>query len=233
MEQTNSKRKYDSPMEAFTDPEILSSSVYLISQDVFNSITHGIGFILSVIGTWFLLKKGIYSGSIQYTIAYLIFGLSMSTMYFTSALYHALHSTRLQPIFQFFDHSMIYLLIAGSYTPFCLISLNNWVGWLIFGLEWLIAIVGIIGKFTGNTFIRKYSTWIYLVMGWLVVLALPGVIRAVPTAGLFWLLAGGIAYSIGTIFYANDKKFAYFHVFWHFFVMLGSACIFISVLFYV
>lgn len=233
MEQSNSNRKYTSPVEAFTDPDILSSRVYLISLDIFNAVTHGIGFILSIIGTWFLLKKGVHTGSIQNTIAYLIFGVSMCSMYFTSTIYHALYQTRLQPIFQFFDHSMIYILIAGSYTPFCLIALNNWIGWLIFGLEWLIAFVGIFGKFTGNPFIRRYSTWIYLLMGWLALVALPGVIQAVPRNGLLWVVAGGIFYSIGTIFYANDKKFAYFHVAWHLFVMLGSACIFLAILFYV
>ncbi len=217
----------------FTDKKILNSVSYQVTQQVFNCVTHGIGFLLSVFATLLLIQKGIDHQSWTHIIAYGIFGSSMCLMFFNSTIYHALYFTAVKPVFQFFDHSSIYLLIAGSYTPFALIILGGWQGWALMIFEWSLVFIGIFAKATNANWIKKYSTWIYLLMGWAGVVLAPSFITTLPWQAFAWLLFGGIAYSIGTIFYRYDRQIVYFHVIWHFFVMLGALGIFLSIYLYV
>ena len=219
--------------DVFSSPEILNSDVYQISLEVFNAVSHGIGFVLSILATCFLFMKGVKSQSLMSIVAYLIFALSMCLMYFNSMMYHAMSRTILKPIFKFFDHTAIYLLIAGSYTPFALLLVGGWLGLVLVIVEWGVALIGIMGKAVGNEWIIKHSTLLYLLMGWMAIFAIRSILTKLPLPGIIWLFAGGLAYSLGTIFYKFDEKYAYFHVFWHFFVMLGSACLFVTVYCYV
>lgn len=221
------------PKSIFTDQEILNSTSYRVTQEVFNSITHGIGFLLSVYATNLLIQKGLNTMDLTHIIAYAIFSISMCVMFFNSMIYHALYFTTVKPVFQFFDHASIYLLIAGSYTPFALILLGGWHGWALMGFEWLLAAIGLTAKATNAKWIKKYSTWIYLLMGWAGILMVPDLVETLGAAGIGWLLFGGIAYSIGTIFYKYDRQIAYFHVIWHFFVILGALGIFVSIYAYI
>lgn len=217
----------------FTDKNLMNSLSYRVTQEVFNCITHGIAFILSVIATILLTQKGMTSGEMTHLVGYLIFGLSMCMMFFNSTIYHSLYFTSVKPIFQFFDHASIYILIAGSYTPFALILLDGWQGWALMVFEWGLAIVGLTAKAMNAQWIRKYSTLVYLLMGWAGVIMVPQMIATMPVRGLMWLLFGGLAYSIGTIFYRFDRKVAYFHVIWHIFVILGAFGVFMSIYFYI
>ncbi len=217
----------------FTNPTILNSLSYRVTQQVFNSVSHGIGLLLSIFATQLLIQKGLDYQSWLHLIAYGIFGSSMCIMFFNSTLYHALYFTAVKPIFQFFDHASIYLLIAGSYTPYALIILGGWQGWALMLFEWSLAFIGIVAKAMNAKWIKKYSTWIYLLMGWAGVVMIPSFIHTLPWQAIGWLLFGGISYSVGTIFYRYDQQIAYFHVIWHFFVMLGALGIFLSLYLYV
>lgn len=212
----------------FQDPEILNSPSYLITEQIFNAITHGAGLILAIIGTIYLTSESYHLPGVLPFVSYLIFGLSMIWMYLMSTLYHSLYFTKVKPIFQFFDHSSIFILIAGSFTPFALVMVGGWLGWTIFAVQWLVAIVGISAKMLNHAWIRKYSTAVYLTMGWLALLLIPTIIRQLPTLGIVSLVSGGVMYTIGTLFYSLSDQYTYFHVIWHFFVMLGSIGIFIA-----
>ncbi|MCI5775545.1 MAG: hemolysin III family protein [Aerococcus sp.] len=212
--------------------KILDSSAYRITSAVFNAVTHGIGLILSIIATVFLIMKGVATDSALEVVAYLIYGLSMCLLYFNSMMYHSLSFTAVAPLFKFFDHSSIYFLIAGTYTPFTLIAIQGPLGWTVFILEWALALTGFIGEITESPFIKKYSLWFYLGMGWLAIVTVVPLIHNVTLPALIYLAVGGILYSVGTYFYKYDDKVAYYHVLWHIFVMLASASMFISIYFY-
>lgn len=217
------------PTTILTDPLILKSPSYRITEQVFNAVTHGLGLILSVVAMGVLLSQDPANTPLSHLIAYGVFGASMCILYFNSMMYHALYFTRVKPVFQFFDHMGIYLLIAGSYTPFGLIAVGGQRGiWLVVA-EWILALIGITAKAIGAHWIKRYSTGLYLLMGWLAIGVLPTLLRQLGPVALGWLLFGGLAYSIGTIFYRFDKQVAYFHVIWHGFVLLGSAGIFASI----
>lgn len=221
------------PKSIFTDQRILNSTSYRVTQEVFNSLTHGIGFLLSLVATYFLVIRGIEAQNLTHLVAFAIFGFSMCTMFFNSMIYHAFYFTTVKPIFQFFDHASIYLLIAGSYTAFALILLGGWRGWALMSFEWSLAAVGLVAKGMNAKWIKKYSTWIYLLMGWAGVFMIPDLLTKLTWSGIGWLLFGGISYSIGTIFYRYDKQVAYFHVIWHIFVMLGALGIFFAIYLYI
>ncbi|MDK7302464.1 MULTISPECIES: PAQR family membrane homeostasis protein TrhA [Aerococcus] len=217
----------------FSNPQILNSRSYQVTSQIFSAISHGIGLLLALIGTGLLISKAFQFQELNRLMAYTIYGLSMINLYFFSTMYHALYFTKVAPIFRFFDHCSIYFLIAGSYSPFCLIALNNSLGWLIFFIEWLIVALGLYCEIYKQHWLKKYSTYIYLSMGWLAVFIVYPIIQSVSLAGLLWLLAGGLFYSLGTSFYRFDHKYVYFHTIWHLFVLLGTACQFISIYFYV
>ena len=206
---------------------------YTVGEEIANAVTHGVATLLSIAGLCVLVAfAASYSGSALVVTAVAIFGASMVCLYTASTLYHAIPNIRAKKVLQVLDHAMIYILIAGSYTPFCLVTLKGWVGITLCCAVWAIAIAGV----SLQKILLKRSDWIncllYLVMGWLVVLAIDPPISALPEGGLWLLVLGGVAYSVGVIFYIWEKL-PYGHAVWHVFVFLGTVLQFFSVLLYV
>ncbi|MFT0213843.1 hemolysin III family protein [Pseudomonas sp. F1_0610] len=198
----------------------------------FNAISHCIGAVLAVIGCTLLVVFSSLQGVVKEIVSASVYGGSLVALYTTSTLYHSF-TGRLKQIFQKLDHCAIYLLIAGSYTPFTLITLEGAWGWTLFGINWSLALIGIIQEFILGKRTRIVSLVIYLVMGWLIVIAIKPLIAAISGAGLFWLVAGGVTYSLGVIFFVLDEKIKHGHGIWHLFVLAGSIMQFVSIFFYV
>ncbi|MHC5268032.1 PAQR family membrane homeostasis protein TrhA [Enterococcus sp. LJL98] len=207
---------------------------YLILNEVLNAVTHGIAFGLSIAGLVLLLVKGAQLGSAVHVVSYAIYGSMMILLFLFSTLFHSLIFTRAKTVFQVFDHSSIFLLIAGSYTPFCLISIQGWLGWTLFLFIWLLAISGIIYKamtLHQKAVNPKVSAWIYILMGWLCLLAFYPLVQSLGLWGTLLLAGGGVAYTFGTLFY-RLTHIRFMHVVWHLFVMLGASLIYFSILLY-
>lgn len=204
------------------------SRKYLITNEVLNAVTHGIGVVLSIVGFVFLLKKA--DSGLHY-VSFIIYGVSLLLLFLASTLYHSLIFTKAKKVFQVFDHCSIYLLIAGTYTPYCLLYIKGTIGIVLLSIIWLAAIVGIVYKsLTLSKFksVSKLSTIIYNVMGWAVVIALPSLYHSVGLKGLLLLVGGGVAYTVGSVFYSMKNR-RYMHVVWHLFVMLGAMLMFFSI----
>lgn len=201
-----------------------------------NSISHLVGAVFALIGLGVLLTLGIQTGDPVTIASFTIFGLTMVLLYTMSTLYHSFRAPRLKKVFQLLDHISIYLLIAGSYTPFMLVSMRNDNGTLILSLVWTLALIGIISEFfLSGRAVKLSQLVIYLGMGWACSLDFASLKAALPTAGFWWLAAGGVAYTAGVIFYLLDKAkwLNHAHGIWHFFVLVGSVCHFIAVIAYV
>ncbi|HUN61484.1 MAG TPA: hemolysin III family protein [Candidatus Sulfotelmatobacter sp.] len=198
-------------------------------EEIANSITHGIGLVLSIAGFVVLLVFAILRGGTSHIVACSIYGATLIALYSASTLYHAVVSPRLKRALRIFDHSAIYLLIAGTYTPFLLLYLRGPWGWSLFGVVWGLAFAGIVFKFWFVGHFEYVSTAIYLAMGWLVIIAAKPVLAHVPTPTLLWLLAGGLFYTCGVVFYAW-RRLPYSHAVWHLFVLAGSACHYCAIL---
>jgi hemolysin III len=205
---------------------------YTLREEIANSITHGIGTGLSLIGGIILVVLAILYGDIWRVVSFSIYGASLILLYLASTLYHSFRNPRLKHLLRIIDHAAIYLLIAGTYTPFLLVSLRGPWGWTLLGIIWSLALAGIIFKTLFIQRFRKLSTLVYIGMGWLCLIALHEMLIHIPTAGLLWVAAGGILYTTGVIFYAWHRL-PYHHAVWHVFVLAGSACHFFAVLFYV
>lgn len=208
------------------------SNTYNILDNVFSAITHGIGFGLSVAGLVVLIVKAAHTGDAMRITTFTIYGSCLVLLYLFSTLYHSLIFTKAKNIFQIFDHCSIFLLIAGSYTPYSLVAIGGAWGWTLFGLIWGLAIIGILYYIFNRGKHIIFDTILYVVMGWLVIVSGSYLyVRLSPTG--FWLLvSGGIAYTIGALLYTL-RKIPYIHVVWHLFVMLGSILMYFSVLLYV
>ncbi len=200
-------------------------------QEIANSITHGIGSILSIIGFIILIFIVINKGDVWYIISFTIYGTTLVFLYLCSTIYHGLSDRKRKYIFQVLDHIAIYLLIAGSYTPLTLISLRGPWGWTILGIVWLIALIGILMKVFFFTKTQVISTILYIIMGWLIIIAIKPLLESIPWGMFFWIVAGGLSYSLGIIFYLA-RKIPYHHTIWHLFVMGGSIAHFLGILFY-
>lgn len=201
---------------------------YLITNEVLNAVTHGVGVVLSIIGFVFLLEKA--TSELHY-VSFIIYGVSLLLLFLASTLYHSLIFTKAKKVFQVFDHCSIYLLIAGTYTPYCLLYIKGTIGIVLLSVIWLAAIVGIVYKSLTLSKVKsvsKLSTIIYNVMGWAVVIALPSLYHSVGLKGLLLLVAGGVAYTVGSLFYSMKNR-RYMHVVWHLFVMLGAMLMFFSI----
>ncbi|MTD38872.1 hemolysin III family protein [Erwinia sp. CPCC 100877] len=210
------------------------SSKYLILNEVLNAVTHGIGAGLSIAGLVVLLVKGARLGSAAHVVSYAIYGATLILLFLASTLFHSLIFTKAKKVFQVFDHSSIFLLIAGSYTPFCLLSIRGWLGWLLFVLIWLMAISGVVYKsltLHKQETVKNISTIIYIIMGWLCLIAAKPLYDSLGLAGIALLVAGGVSYTLGAAFYSL-KNVRFMHVVWHIFVMLGAGFMFFSILFY-
>ncbi len=203
--------------------------IYPIIEERINVLSHAVGLLLSIAALVLLVIKA--SGTLQ-TVSVAVFASSMIALYAASTIYHCAGPSSFRYWMRTVDHAMIYVLIAGSYTPFTLLVLKGALGWSLFGVSWGMALVGIVVKlfFTGR--FNKTSTAMYVFMGWIIVLAIKPLIANLSTAGLMWLFAGGIAYTAGALFY-SFKRLPYAHAVFHIFVIAGSACHFVSVYFFV
>lgn len=202
-----------------------------LGEEIANSVSHGLGLLAALAALPVLVNAAYQRGDVAGIIGSSVFATTMVLLYLTSTLFHALPGCRAKRVFQILDHSAIYLLIAGTYTPFTLGVLRGGWGWTLFALVWGVAVVGTVLKARGGVGDTTNSTWVYLAMGWLILLAADAALTLVPNWGLFWLLAGGIAYTVGAAFFMAER-IKYFHFVWHLFVIAGTACHFIAVLWY-
>ncbi len=205
------------------------STPRLSAEELVNSLTHGVGLILSIAGFATLLSLAVMRGSAWHIVSCAIYGSTLMCLYAASTLYHSIHSRRLKRVLKVCDHSAIYLLIAGTYTPFLLVNLRGSWGWSLFAVIWGLAMAGILFKVWFVQHFSVLSTAVYLLMGWLALVAVKPMLLRVPLSGLLWLLAGGVLYTVGVVFYAW-KKVPYNHAIWHGFVIAGSACHYFAVL---
>jgi len=208
------------------------ASQYSCAEEIANSITHGLGTLLSIGGLAVLVGFASVHGNAWHITACSIFGATLILSYVTSTLYHSIPQPAAKRVLKVLDHAAIYLLIAGTYTPFTLVSLRGPWGWTLFGIIWGLALFGVVLKTTMLGRIAGFSTLIYLAMGWIVLVAIKPMLAAVAPGGLLLLLLGGLAYSGGVLFYAW-KKLPYNHAIWHLFVLTGSLCHYFAILFYV
>lgn len=199
----------------------------------FNSITHLVGAVLSVCGLAALVTMGAVEGDAYKVVSFSVYGAMLCVLYAVSTLYHSVRRPLLKAVLQKCDHSAIYLLIAGSYTPFTLVTLRGPWGWSLFGVSWGLAALGIAQELTLGRRTRSVSMLLYVSMGWLALVAFRPLIHALPTAGTAWLIAGGLIYSAGIYFFINDERIRHGHGIWHLFVLGGSLCQFVSVARYV
>jgi hemolysin III len=213
-------------------PKTVNVKHYSLIEEILNSVTHGAGVVLSIIGLVVMVVFAAYTRDPWRIVSVSIFGSSLILLYLASTLYHALPCPNIKRFMRICDHSAIYLLIAGTYTPFLLVSMRNVWGWALFGALWGMAVVGIAFKafFTGRW--DRISTLMYLGMGWAVLAALKPALEYIQPAALIIMLIGGLAYSAGTIFYVS-RRIPFNHAIWHLFVLSGSVAHFFAVLFYV
>jgi hemolysin III len=198
-------------------------------EEIANSVSHGIGTLAAIAITPIMISKAIPEGT-GAVVGASIFGVTMILLYLSSTLYHALAKTRAKNVFNIFDHGAIFLLIAGTYTPFTLGVLKGAWGWSLLIVVWVLAILGVVQKSVAGAKSGKLSTTLYLLMGWLAVFAIKPFWLNMETTGLIWLLAGGLMYSAGVYFFVVDRK--YYHFIWHLFVMAGTACHVVAVVGY-
>ena len=206
---------------------------YTIGEEITNSVTHGIGVLLSVAALVLCVVKSVFFNDVWAIVSSVIYGSTLVVLYLMSTIYHSLAPNKAKRIFRIIDHCSIFLLIAGTYTPFTLVSFRGPLGWSMFGIIWGMAIFGIVLNAIDLEKFSKVSFVCYLIMGWAVVMAIKPVMASVEKGGLILLLAGGIAYSLGAVFYAAGAKKKYIHSVWHVFVIIGSVLHFFSVFFYV
>ncbi|MCG6141586.1 PAQR family membrane homeostasis protein TrhA [Leptospira mtsangambouensis] len=207
---------------------------YSIGHEIANAVTHGIGGGLSIAGLSILLTMAVLYGDVWHIVSSAIYGATLILLYLASTLYHGIYHTATKRIFKVIDHASIYLLIAGTYTPFTLVSLrehSEW-GWTLFLVVWILAFAGVLllllfpGKYSGARVV------VYILMGWLAIFVVKDIRTAIGIGGISWLVAGGLSYTVGVIFYLWDSL-PFNHAIWHLFVLSGSLCHFFAILFYV
>jgi hemolysin III len=205
---------------------------YESKEERLNIITHGIGFVLSIVALVLLLVNASQHGTARHVTSFAIFGVSLIVLYAASTFYHYARNPELRIKLNILDHAAIYVLIAGTYTPFTLVVLKGWVGWTIFAVSWGLALIGIIFKVFYFGKYDRISTLAYVLMGWVIIFAIKPLIDEFPVKGLLWLLSGGLAYTFGALLY-SFRKLRFNHALFHVFVLIGSFCHFMAVFFYV
>jgi hemolysin III len=205
---------------------------YSFLEEIFNSVTHGIGVLISITGLVLLIVFSRIHGDLSLVISCTVFGIALVLLYTASTLYHSSQKSNVKHVFKILDHSCIYILIAGTYTPFLLVTLRGVIGWSMFALIWSLAVTGVLFKVFFIHRFKIISTIAYILMGWIIILAIKPLFQALPDGGLAWLICGGLAYTLGTIFFAWEKL-PFNHTIWHLFVLTGSVCHFFAVMFYV
>lgn len=211
--------------------KVLAGARYTAGEEIANSLTHAVGLVLSVAGLCVLVYLGVVRDEALHVASAGVYGVTLVALYAASTLYHAFRKPEIKRVLRILDHCAIYLLIAGSYTPFVLVGIGGGWGWTLFGIVWSMAVAGILFKvfFTGR--FAVLSTAAYVGMGWLGVVAFKPLIESLPINAIVWLVLGGVLYTAGTIFY--HRKLPYSHALWHLFVLAGSACHFIAIGLYV
>jgi len=207
----------------------LKHTTYPVAEERINVYSHGLGLIASVFALFILTLKA--DGMLQ-VVSVVVFAASLIALYGSSTIYHSTHNVARRAWLRTVDHSMIYVLIAGSYTPLALLVLKGNVGWAIFGVSWAMAITGIVIKLFHTGKYNKISTAMYVFMGWVIIFAIKPLAANLSSEGLTWLFAGGVFYTVGALFY-SIKKMPYGHATFHVFTLLGSACHFVCVYYYV
>jgi len=203
-----------------------------LGEEIANSISHGAGAVASVVATPFLILHALRLGDTGYLVGSIIFAVTMVVLYLSSTLYHSFRPGRLKHIFRIIDHSAVYLLIAGTYTPFTLGALHGAWGWTLLILIWSLALAGVMQKMLNRMSRPIISTVLYLLMGWLIIVAVDPLYTRLPASGLAWLVAGGLAYTAGTVFFVLDSRLRYGHFVWHWFVLTGTTCHYFAVYWY-
>lgn len=203
-----------------------------VGEETANAVSHGIGLIAALIGTPFLIQHALRAGDATFVVGVSIFCATMILLYLGSTIYHALPVGKAKRVFLTVEHSAIFLLIAGTYTPFTFGILKGAWGWTLFGIVWSLAVVGISLKIFEKQQHLILTTSLYLLMGWVILIAIEPLMANMPTAGLLWLLAGGLSYTVGVAFFATDSKLKYGHFIWHLFVIAGTSCHYFAVLWY-
>ena len=204
----------------------------MFKEETINALTHGLGALLSLGGLAVLVVMASLRGDAWHIVSCSIYGITLVMLFSSSTLYHSFRNQRLKHVLRIIDHASIYLLIAGTYTPFVLVTLRGAWGWSLFGVVWGLALAGIVFQVFFVHRFRVLQTLIYLAMGWLVVIAGKPLLTRVPLPGLLWLLFGGLSYTVGSLFYLW-KKLPYHHAIWHLFVLAGGVCHYFAILFYV
>lgn len=206
-----------------------NSKRYTLGEEIFSSVTHGLGTILAIGGTAVLIVLSAIFSDVWSVVGSAIFGASLIILYCMSTLYHAISAPRAKKFFRIMDHNTIFFLIAGTYTPITISILRGWLGWTLFGVVWGAAIIGIVLNSIDLEKFRKPSVVCYILMGWVIIIAIHPLLNVMSATSLWLLVGGGIFYTVGVIFYAI-KKVKYFHSIWHIFTLLGSTCHYFSIL---
>lgn len=209
-----------------------TGSVQSRGEETANSVSHGLGLMVAIAATPYLVTYTRQYGDITFLVGTCVFAASMILLYFASTLYHALPVGRAKRILRTIEHSAIYVLIAGTYTPFTLGVLRGIWGWTLLLLVWSLAATGVTLKAFARLSHPVVSTALYLVMGWLMLIAVPTLYVQMEMSGLLWLVAGGLAYTVGVAFFAADSRLPYGHFIWHLFVLVGTGCHYFAVLWY-
>uniref|UniRef100_A0A7C5Y9P0 Hemolysin III family protein n=1 Tax=Fervidobacterium nodosum TaxID=2424 RepID=A0A7C5Y9P0_9BACT len=209
--------------------DIENNEKYTIGEEIANSITHGVGALFGIAGLVILVVVSSFAGSVVKIVSSVIYGASLIILYLASTLYHSIQHRKAKQVLEIIDHSAIYLLIAGTYTPFTLIALKGTLGWIVFSIVWGLSIIGIVLKVF---FVKKFmilSTMIYIFLGWFIVFAFKPLVASVSNLTIWLLVLGGVSYTAGSVFYMW-RKLKYGHMVWHLFVLLGSILHFFAVL---
>lgn len=208
---------------------------YTLSEELMNSISHGFGAALGIVALVLCVVKSAMKGSVMAVVCSSIYGASMIILYMMSTMYHALKRNRAKKVFRVIDHCSVYLLIAGTYTPYTLVGLKGAIGWVLFGIVWAASIVGITLNAVSISKFKVFSMITYIAAGWVIIIAMKPLIDAIEFEGILLLLLGGVAYTLGAVLYMVGKKknLKYAHSIFHFFVLIGSLLHFFSIYFYV
>lgn len=208
--------------------DIENNEKYTIGEEIANSITHGLGVLFGITGLVILIVFSSFTDNVMKIVSCAIYGTSLIILYLASTLYHSIQHLKTKQILEIIDHSAIYILIAGTYTPFTLVALKGKIGWIIFGIVWTLSIIGIVLKVF---FVKKFmilSTMIYILLGWFIVFAFKPLLASVNQLTIWLLITGGISYTLGSVFYIW-RRLKYGHMIWHLFVLLGSILHFFAV----
>ncbi len=210
----------------------MSHKQYTVLEEILHAITHGVGVLLSIVGLSWMLYVSINADDAWRIVASAIYGATLIGLFLASTVYHSMYASRHREIFKLIDHCAIYLLIAGTYTPFLLVAMRSSTGWWLFGTIWALATAGIIKKLWFRHRFPKIALASYLAMGWLAVVAAPQMAAAIGPNGMAWVVAGGLLYSVGAVFYVANRM-PFNHTVWHLFVLGGGACHFFGIIWHV